>query len=90
IEKKLTGPDSATLEDVIRWVDRYTIDFNGKRHEGLVFKEEAGNYMRMVREIPVMEQRNFFHKELTKQSEERANIDSSQGMQCFWRKGPHT
>ncbi|KAJ1499673.1 hypothetical protein HMI54_011496, partial [Coelomomyces lativittatus] len=62
IERKLTGPRMATLEDVIGWVDRYTIDCNGRRHEGLVFKEEAGNYTRTVREAPIVEQRNAFVK----------------------------
>ncbi|KAJ1496657.1 hypothetical protein HMI55_005908, partial [Coelomomyces lativittatus] len=40
ITRKLTGPDRQSLENVFRWVNRFTIDWEGKRHEGLVFEDE--------------------------------------------------
>ncbi|KAJ1497534.1 hypothetical protein HMI54_013544, partial [Coelomomyces lativittatus] len=41
VERKLTGPIRPTLLKVIELVDKYTIDWEGKRHEGLVFDDEV-------------------------------------------------
>ncbi|KAJ1498792.1 hypothetical protein HMI54_012366 [Coelomomyces lativittatus] len=41
IERELTGPTRPTLKKVIEWVDKFTIDWEGIRHEGLVFDDEV-------------------------------------------------
>ncbi|KAJ1498279.1 hypothetical protein HMI56_005075, partial [Coelomomyces lativittatus] len=48
VERKLTGQIRPTLEKVIKKVDEYTIDWEGKRHEGLVFDDEENKGSRQV------------------------------------------
>ncbi|KAJ1510715.1 hypothetical protein HMI56_006208, partial [Coelomomyces lativittatus] len=63
IERKLTGPDRQSLENVFKWVNRLTIDWEGRRHEGLVFNDEEKGPRQMLNQWD-SNNKNFVHSRM--------------------------